>query len=476
MREVEVTMHGKILRLARSMMLLASIVILLVTAPLSAKGEYYSEDFQSSSSLDDWLLYNVNTAGTPNWDSHSWEIINGSLTSMGEKSLTGFPLNVACHKTGFDNGIWSYDYYGPTDEEFRISFRIAKFPPINKTTSEPLIKTPSFIQTIIEVGMNAAGNRIGNDSRILINKIYNDGKYVSPYSSIGVYNASLEDAQVRGWHHIQIDKNETNINVFLNGKYINGGLINETRDVVYDSVCVWMDQGTGAAIDNITVQTPLLDIITTRGVFYDLDFIQIVLLSSAIIMSIFVLFYSGRLYLKKKQLSKTLELHKINLDKIKSVNPEFDLTDKSLYTLFCGTINSNNGYSDERFKEFIPQEILTYRYLMHPLRLTIMKLLNSVDSMRSIDIKTALNISWNEYSNHMKSLEQKGYLEVQNEFNDDGTLIQVGYITEFGRKQFQLLFGLLQQFVTKTTPYDYLLFTQDNLRDKELYPDNNKLK
>ena len=113
---------------------------------------------------------------------------------------------------------------------------------------------------------------------------------------------------------------------------------------------------------------------------------------------------------------------------------------------------------------------MAYRYLMHPIRLTIMKVLNNENQMRSVDIKHLLDISWGEYSTHVKSLEQNGYIETQNEFSQNGNIIQVIYILEFGRKQFEQLFTLLQQFVAKRSPYEYLMYAKANLKDDELYP------
>ena len=402
-------------------------------------------------------LYSENDDHThPTWDTQ-----DGTLTSAGPKQLDNYSLITdATHKTGVENGIWDYDFFGPASGPFRVGFRILRFSEVNETKGTPQLLSPSHVQVIVNIGLDANGIFVENSPTVHIAQLFNDGVFRRGWYGIGDTPA-LNETQLRGWHHIQIEKNETHINVFLDNQYVTDGKMFNLGKDTYDGIGIWMDKGNGAKIDNIVIQS-----------FKTKESMAVTLIFRfSGLAAVTVLGFGGRVYFKKRGIEKVTKMRKINLETIKSVNHEFDLSNKAIYSLFTGAVNGDNFYSEKRYKEFIPQEILTYRYLMHPIRLTIMKIPVNEDHMRSVDIKNALDISWSEYSTHVKSLEQNEYIEVQNEFSENGNVVQVVYALEFGRKQFDLLFGLLQQFVAKSSPYEYLLYAQANLKDKTLYPD-----
>ncbi|MHA2252826.1 MAG: transcriptional regulator [Candidatus Kariarchaeaceae archaeon] len=139
--------------------------------------------------------------------------------------------------------------------------------------------------------------------------------------------------------------------------------------------------------------------------------------------------------------------------------------------MVSGVHRVDERYKDQNFKNQIPQELLTYRYLMHPIRLAIMKLLASDDKMRSVEIKHILDISWGEYGNHIKSLEEKGYVELVDEFNEDGHVSQTAYILEAGRTEFIELFELLKKFVAEQSPFGSIIKKEKfSFKDDESYP------
>jgi DNA-binding transcriptional ArsR family regulator len=108
---------------------------------------------------------------------------------------------------------------------------------------------------------------------------------------------------------------------------------------------------------------------------------------------------------------------------------------------------------------------------MHPVRLAILKLLAGEDKMRSVEIKHILDISWGEYGNHLKSLEEKGYVELVDEFNEDGHVSQTAYIMEAGRTEFLELLELLKKFVADQSPYGNIIQEDKfSFKDNESYP------
>ena len=434
------------------------IMMIMITTPSSVYGNY-SQDF--SKPLDDWLFY---AEGESDWTQSSWEISNGTLRSGGEKDFGIFEY--ACTKTEYISGIWDYDYFFGTDQSYRMGFRISKYPTYNETTGIPDF-SPSHVQVVQKIGTGNQTESAEYPPKIEIAQFYHEKQSFSGWHIIGLNftNQVLTETQVRGWHHMSIVKNETYILVYLDGFLVNQGALIQFSSMEYDSICLWTNKGTGVMFDNISIK-PLHPKDDDR-----LRNIIVVSLTSIFGVGVFM---GSKNFYQRQQISKAMKLKKLNLDSIKKASYDFELSDRSIFTLTVGANRVDDSYRS-KFKEIIPQEILTYRYLMHPIRLTIMKILYSEDRAKAVDIKHILDISWGEYSNHIKSLEQKGYLEIMNEFNDEGNVIQVVYLLEFGRKQYGQLIELLQQFVAKSSPFEYLMYAQANLRDGTLYPDKSGL-
>jgi DNA-binding MarR family transcriptional regulator len=101
----------------------------------------------------------------------------------------------------------------------------------------------------------------------------------------------------------------------------------------------------------------------------------------------------------------------------------------------------------------IPSELLHYRYLMHPIRLSIMKLLYKNFSLTSVDIRNQLKISWGEYNNHITSSVKNKFVSIHTEFHDANQR-QVVYLEELGRKEYDQLVELLDDFL-QTAKHDF---------------------
>lgn len=112
----------------------------------------------------------------------------------------------------------------------------------------------------------------------------------------------------------------------------------------------------------------------------------------------------------------------------------------------------------------IPSELLHYRYLMHPIRLSIMKLLYKNFSLTSIEIRNRLKISWGEYNNHVSSLEKNKFISIHTEFLDANQR-QVVYLEELGRKEYDQLVELLDDFLSNAK-HDF----ENTKHQSSLYP------
>lgn len=115
-------------------------------------------------------------------------------------------------------------------------------------------------------------------------------------------------------------------------------------------------------------------------------------------------------------------------------------------------------------KSSIPTQLMDYRYLMHPVRLSIMKLLSEEGNLTSVEVKHSLEISWGEYYSHINSLKKKEYIRVQDEFVNN-TKRQVLYIEPIGLKRYGELKDLLEQFLKNSSSENI-----HDIYDPELYP------
>ena len=436
-------------------------IIILSTTPVNAEiQETLSEDF--SSNPDSWLFYAAgNNDAYPDQNS-TWVIEDGALTSGGDY-IDYSRYNHACIKTNTNEGTWSFRIYG-VDERYKAGFRISTPPQLNYegvgSFSYPFY--PFIGGWMPAMNMYIEHMLTPNNENVTYNltgvsQIYTNSTYYGPWIE-NFLHRSVSNESISGWHSYSLHKKDRKVELYRDGELFDVGEIIDSVNVKYNSICLWAQMGTGVKFDDISVSK-----------FMEKD--NSLLLFTVSIVSFTAILRGGQIYYKSRKTKKLIELKKINLDLIKKANYEFEVSDKSIFHLTFGATHIKDEFTREKFKEILPQELLTYRYLLHPARLTILKMLNVEEKMRSSDIKHILDIAWGEYSNHIKSLEQKGYVEVLNEFNDEGNVMQIAYITEFGRKQYELLFTLLQQFVAKSSPYDYLLYAQANLKDQNMYPE-----
>lgn len=168
-------------------------------------------------------------------------------------------------------------------------------------------------------------------------------------------------------------------------------------------------------------------------------------------------------------MKNSIKLIKETTSIIRDINSNFDLSDNSLHLLLLGH-KVNDKYIDE-LKNNVPQDLIKFRYLMHPTRLMIVKLLHSEYSLASVEIKNILNIPWGDFGSHTKSLEKYGYIEIKDQFTENGSVRQVLFLTIEGKNEFEQLLPLLQDFITDKTPLQYLLSSdvQSYMKD-DLYP------
>ena len=228
----------------------------------------------------------------------------------------------------------------------------------------------------------------------------------------------------------------------------------------------WSKQGTNVTIDNIIVGEPS-EPINSGSQTKSLAWVGLI---AGITGVTFLALIGGQSYIKKKRARRVVHQKITNKQIIKDFSQEFNLSNYGLASLVTGVYRVDSRYQEDDFQKMVPQELLKYRYLMHPTRLSIMKLLNHQTKMRSTEIKHLLNISWGEFSTHTKSLQDKGFIEMIDEFNEDGHVVQTVYIRPKGTTEFLELLTLLQQFVTYMSPVSDILGDDNYFSNDDLYP------
>ncbi|OLS20053.1 MAG: hypothetical protein HeimC2_39080 [Candidatus Heimdallarchaeota archaeon LC_2] len=94
----------------------------------------------------------------------------------------------------------------------------------------------------------------------------------------------------------------------------------------------------------------------------------------------------------------------------------------------------------------IPDAIFDFKFLLHPVRLALMKILVENPIPTASELKLRLNLSWGEFTNHLNALEKKGLISLKNQFID-GMTKRVVQIESEGISQYEKLIETLQEYL-----------------------------
>lgn len=127
------------------------------------------------------------------------------------------------------------------------------------------------------------------------------------------------------------------------------------------------------------------------------------------------------------------------------------------------------GQSNRRLKSkerdiqaLIPNEMHKYRFILHPFRLSMLKLLDAHFELSSQEIKQTLDLSWSDFSVNINALKKKEYVTVRDDFDDTGRKRQYVTLAKRGEEEYKQLKKLLEQFLTSTANIV--------IDDSDLYP------
>lgn len=143
-----------------------------------------------------------------------------------------------------------------------------------------------------------------------------------------------------------------------------------------------------------------------------------------------------------------------------------------LYYTLVGQSRLGDKDLESNIRQGIPRNILEFKFLLHPLRLSMTKLLYENLELSSVDIKDILNISWNDYTTHTTALKKKGYINVTDRFIE-GNKRQILTLEPKGIQEYKVLLDLLHLFLDNSTDLNaYIQTAQQRLEqsDPDLYP------
>ncbi|MHA2252514.1 MAG: NosD domain-containing protein [Candidatus Kariarchaeaceae archaeon] len=101
-----------------------------------------------------------------------------------------------------------------------------------------------------------------------------------------------------------------------------------------------------------------------------------------------------------------------------------------------------------KFELLVPPELYSFKFLLNPIRLAILKMLHEYDRYPSFMLRDALGLTWGNYSSNIDVLENKGYIQIKEEFID-GTARKVVYLEERGSMRYNELQQILQELFKK---------------------------
>ncbi|MCE7736308.1 MAG: hypothetical protein GPJ54_15615 [Candidatus Heimdallarchaeota archaeon] len=102
--------------------------------------------------------------------------------------------------------------------------------------------------------------------------------------------------------------------------------------------------------------------------------------------------------------------------------------------------------TDGQDLEDTSKQLMNYKFLLNPVKLSIVKILINHNQFASAELRSMLGISWGKFSTHVDSLIKEGLITSEKEFVDNKprTLL---FIEQKGRTYFQELKGVLKKTI-----------------------------
>lgn len=143
--------------------------------------------------------------------------------------------------------------------------------------------------------------------------------------------------------------------------------------------------------------------------------------------------------------------YKINRNRIETNYLQF-FTDEGLQRINLTDTNDiriethhKNEQLPSDYVEISP-ELLKFKFILNPVRLGVIGLLDKYSEYQQSEIRKALDISWGQFSSHVNLLEKEMYISITSRFID-GKAVRILFLTEKGRIEFRELRRILKSIV-----------------------------
>ncbi|MHA2251175.1 MAG: transcriptional regulator [Candidatus Kariarchaeaceae archaeon] len=411
----------------------------LLLSPSNVQAEIIWSDNFDDDNLDDWDVWGINWTSNPILPSNASMIVEAGVLKSNNTKPNFWAY--ACHESNNTQGTWSFDWLPATNQ--RQDF-VSFISDINETD---WINVTEFYSNTYFLWLNT-----GVSSSIPGIDLH---KHVGTNLNIKVESHYTGDIS-EDWHHIDISRDNTGlIKIYLDDVLV----INAIDNDVTESELFCFSTSGDAQYDNIVVKdTPISDEPSNPWLVF---FIGLLTASGIGYFSIKLL--RPFFHRSKYEFNKSVISH---LSEILDNRPY-------LFYLIIGDALTDSSKIEGEVRQRLPVDILNFKFLLNPIRLTITKLLYENVTLSSIEIRDLLQISWGTYSTHFKALKKNGYISATDEFRD-GSLVQVLTLQQKGISEFSELTDLLLQFLSHADDSDPYLRKQENtfewLSDKFLYP------
>lgn len=134
---------------------------------------------------------------------------------------------------------------------------------------------------------------------------------------------------------------------------------------------------------------------------------------------------------------KSLSTTKLNKLSTKTLTGMIGFAPATLMAIFSSD-------ADQSDLELIPPELTNYKFLLNPIRLSIIKMLHTHYSYPAYMLRESLQISWGKFSSHVSALIEKGYISTQEGFYE-GSPKRILRIELFGINSYMELREILLQ-------------------------------
>lgn len=122
---------------------------------------------------------------------------------------------------------------------------------------------------------------------------------------------------------------------------------------------------------------------------------------------------------------------------------------KSLYFLFLGHKTQDINLMNNKLEAEMTSEMHNYRHIIHPFKLSIMNLLFTNPKISSIEVRNRLGLSMSEYYNTIRSLEKRKFIQVFDDFGEDGSTRQFVMLEDTGRDIYSNFIKLIGRYTDK---------------------------